>query len=403
MIATSITPQALADDLAAIVGAEHVRLDEERVWAAPATTEEIAAVLRFANESGVAVTPWGGGTKQDWIVPGKALLRVSTERLNTVREHPWQDMTCTVEAGCAWSAMEEFLATHGQFVALDPVFAERATVGGVVAANDSGSLRWKYGSLRDLVIGMTVVLADGTIARTGGKVVKNVAGYDLHKLMTGAFGTLGIITEVTFRLHSIPPHTGSFSARAEEADPLGRLLLRVIDSPLNAQRVQLRSSGEGYSLDVQLAALPEVIEEQAGSLGAMAQGLGLTVSASEPEVWGAREACFEDAGSFVAKITMLPAEIAQVATGVRGLGGRFVVQAMGVMIAVVPGEAAGGLLRLRQMIEAARGSLVVLRQPKGAALDRWGRPPDTLPLMRAIKQRFDPNRILNAGRFLGGI
>jgi glycolate oxidase FAD binding subunit len=403
MIATTMTPQALGDDLAAIVGAEHVRLDDNVVWAMPATTEEVAAVLRFADESGVVLSPWGGGTKQDWIAPGKGLLRVSTERMNAVREHAWQDMTCTVEAGCTWLAMEEFLATHGQFVALDPLFAERATVGGIIAANDSGSLRWKYGSLRDLVIGMTLVLADGTIARTGGKVVKNVAGYDLHKLMTGAFGTLGIITEVTFRLHSIPPHTGNFSARAEEANSLGKLLRRVIDSPLNAQRVQLRSSGEGYSLDVQLAALPEVIEEQAGSLGAMAEGLGLTVSASEPEAWGARQACFEEAGSFVVKITMLPAEIAQVATGVRGLGGRFVVQAMGVMIAVVPGEVAGGLSQLRQMIEAARGSLVVLRQPEGATLDRWGKPPDTLPLMRAIKDRFDPHHILNAGRFLGGI
>jgi glycolate oxidase FAD binding subunit len=100
--------------------------------------------------------------------------------------------------------MQQSLAKHGQFVALDPLSPDRATIGGIAATNDSGSLRLRYGSLRDLIIGMTIVLADGTIARSGGKVVKNVAGYDLHKLMIGAFGTLGIITEITFHLHSIP-------------------------------------------------------------------------------------------------------------------------------------------------------------------------------------------------------
>ena len=131
-------------------------------------------------------------------------------------------MTATVEAGCSWSAMQAALARHGQFVALDPLWPDRATVGGIVATNDSGPLRLRYGSLRDLIIGMTIVLADGTIARTGGKVVKNVAGYDLHKLMTGAFGTLGIITEVTFRLHSVPRHTRSFTVTSIQRRPAGQ-------------------------------------------------------------------------------------------------------------------------------------------------------------------------------------
>ena len=128
-------------------------------------------------------------------------------RLAALREHTWQDLTCTVEAGCTWSSLQSGLAQHAQQVALDPLWPERATIGGAIATNDSGSLRLRYGSLRDLVIGMTIVLADGTIAKTGGKVVKNVAGYDLHKLMIGAFGTLGVVTEVTFRLHAIPKHT----------------------------------------------------------------------------------------------------------------------------------------------------------------------------------------------------
>ena len=129
--------------------------------------------------------------------------------MNALREHAWQDMTCTVEAGCTWAAMQAELARHGQMVALDPLWPERATVGGIVATNDSGALRLKYGGLRDLIIGMTVVLADGTIAKSGGKVVKNVAGYDLHKLMTGSFGTLGVIVG-----GELPPASGR-SARAD--------------------------------------------------------------------------------------------------------------------------------------------------------------------------------------------
>ena len=153
----------------------------------------MAAVLRFAHENGLAVTPTGGGTKLEWGNPVEPAIQLSLERMHRLHEHAWQDMTCTVEAGLPWKAMQAELARHGQMVALDPLWPDRATVGGIVATNDSGALRLKYGGLRDLIIGMTIVLADGTIARTGGKVVKNVAGYDLHKLMTGSFGTLGVI------------------------------------------------------------------------------------------------------------------------------------------------------------------------------------------------------------------
>ena len=111
--------------------------------------------------------------------------------MNALRDHAWQDMTCTVEAGCPWAAMQVGTRRHGQMVALDPLWPDRATVGGIVACNDSGALRLKFGGLRDLIIGMTIVLADGTIAKSGGKVVKNVAGYDLHKLMTGSFRHAG--------------------------------------------------------------------------------------------------------------------------------------------------------------------------------------------------------------------
>src|SRR6201999_1394576 len=165
------------------------------------------------------------------------------------REHTWQDMTCSVEAGCTWASLQSALAQHGQFVALDPLWPERATVGGIVATNDSGSLRLKYGPLRDLIIGMTVVLADGTIAKTGGKVVKNVAGYDLHKLMTGAFGTLGVIAEVTFRVHALPTNVEYFSLVSLKPEPLANLLLQLIASQFSLHTLQLRIDADSFQLD----------------------------------------------------------------------------------------------------------------------------------------------------------
>ena len=183
--------------------------------------------------------------KQGWGYPVAPALVLEMHRLNVLREHTWQDMTCTVEAGCTWAAMQSGLAQHGQYVALDPLWPERATVGGIVATNDSGALRLRYGGLRDLIIGMTIVLADGTVARTGGKVVKNVAGYDLHKLMIGAFGTLGVITSVNFRLHAMPQCTQSFSVSAPAAEPLGKLMLKLLHAQLSTVAIQLAGHGDG--------------------------------------------------------------------------------------------------------------------------------------------------------------
>ena len=399
----SISLQTIADDLAVISGAEHLRSDENAITIAPANTEQIAAVLRYANRNSITVAPWGCGTKQSWGSPIRPSLILHTHRLNTVREHTWQDMTCIVQAGCIWSSMQASMANHGQFVALDPLWPDRATIGGIVATNDSGSLRLRYGSLRDLIIGMTIVLADGTIARSGGKVVKNVAGYDLHKLMTGACGTLGIITEVTFRLHSIPRHVQSFTVSSNDVEPLGQLVMRILDSHLSTQSLQVRSNPSGFALDIRLATLPEVIRDQSTALSKLARSVQLEAADADSNVWNARQVLVDQAGSFVIKATMLPSDISAVTAMVHSLGGTSVTQATGIMTANIPAAPSTQLDQLRQKLEAGRGSLTVLHHPADAPPVASTVPTDTLPIMRELKHRFDPNRILNPGRFLGGI
>jgi glycolate oxidase FAD binding subunit len=394
-----INTQDMTAPLAAMIGAEHLLSSGGTIFVAPGNTEEVAAVLRLANENGCSVVSWGGGTKQGWGYPVAPALVLEMHRLNVLLEHTWQDMTCSVEAGCTWASLQSGLAQHGQFVALDPLWPERATVGGIVATNDSGALRLKYGGLRDLVIGMTIVLSDGTIAKTGGKVVKNVAGYDLHKLMIGAFGTLGVVTSVNFRLHSKPQCTQSFSVSAPDAEPLGKLTLKLLHAQVSTVAIQLRGTAAGFELDVQLASLAEVLHTQAAALEAMAQSEGLRSRGAADDVWGARQ--LQMAHEFVCKGTMLPSELARFAERVRGLGGQSVTQGTGIMIAGLP--AGAGLMELRVEMEKAGGSLMVLKQPPESKLDCWGTPPDSLPLMRQIKSRFDPVGILNPGRFLGRI
>ncbi len=389
--------------LESLSGAECLRLEDGGWGVAPGGTAEAAATLRFAHEEGIAVCPWGGGTKQGWVEAVRPGLILRTHRMAAVREHTWQDMTCTVDGGCTWSAMQGELARHGQMVALDPLWPDRATVGGVAAANDSGALRLRYGSLRDLIIGMTIVLADGTVAKTGGKVVKNVAGYDLHKLMTGAFGTLGLITEITFRLHSIARDTRSVTASSGDVGALGRLMLSLMDSHRAVQSMQLRGDGEGFHLDVRLAALPEVLESHGAGLVADAVGMGLATAETLTEVWTARERLFGWGDWVVFKATMLPTMLAEVAATVHGLGGSSVGQSVGVLTGRVPALSWPGVETMRGRLEAAGGSLVVLERPDGMAVDRWGAVPSALSLMKEIKRQFDPKGTLNPGRYLGGI
>ena len=375
----------------------------------PNKSEEISAIACYANQHSLAIEITGAETKRSWGNPVAADILLSTTHLTGVLSHSWQDLTASVAAGTPWAAMQRVLAQHNQMVALDPLWPETATVGGIVATNDSGPMRLKYGSLRDLIIGMTIVLADGTIAKSGGKVVKNVAGYDLHKLMTGAFGTLGIITEVTFRLHPIPAHTRVWTISSATSEPIGELMMKILDSQFTPQAMQLRADPAAFALDVELASLPEVLAQQVTSLNQLA---GCPTSrrdlGSEPAVrpFAARQQLF-DGDAVVIKATMLPSGIAQLSTDVVRLGGSAITQATGIMYARFPLEAAAQALPslYAHVDTAGDGELTLLRAPH--PLPEWAVPPwgaDKAPvLMREIKRQFDPNHTLNPGRFLGGI
>src|SRR6516165_9036853 len=234
-----ITASAIEEKLRSIVGVRHFRAAtasdtilgvEPKFVAEPASEQELAALLSSANEAQIAGIPRGGGTKLAWGNPPKrADLVLSTARLNRILEHAWADLTVTVEAGCTLQFLQETLSKHGQRLAFDGLWPHRATIGGILSTNDSGALRLRFGALRDLVIGTTLALPDGTLASSGGKVVKNVAGYDLSKLVTGAFGTLGVITRAVFRLHPLPRSTKSLSFVAEDFEALQRHVLSIQD------------------------------------------------------------------------------------------------------------------------------------------------------------------------------
>src|SRR5438874_7738136 len=185
---------ALRHKFIALVGNEYVRAAtaadavvgaQPKLVIEPGTERELVNVLLLSNYAGLAVIPRGGGTKLGWgNSPASADLILSTARMTEIIEHAWADLTVSVQAGCTIQRLQETLSQHGQRLALDPLWPEKATVGGVLSTNDSGALRLRFGALRDLIIGVTIALPDGTLASSGGKVVKNVAGYDLPKLVT---------------------------------------------------------------------------------------------------------------------------------------------------------------------------------------------------------------------------
>jgi glycolate oxidase FAD binding subunit len=410
-------------ELTSIVGAENMRpaamddaVDGMQPCGviAPGSAQQVAAVLHYCSSAGLAVVPRGGGTKL-WLGnrPQKVDFILSTERLKQVIEHAAGDMTATVEAGCTIDNFQRTLKQHGQRLAADPLWPEAATVGGLLATAESGTLRIRYGAVRDLVLGAEVALPDGSVIRPGGKVVKNVAGYDLTKLMIGSLGTLGVITRAVFRLHPIPVATATYSTTLPSAAEATKLVLAILDSQMVYTGLQVRASqGDAFAVDVRFEGIPESLEDQHARL--IQVGGGKRFESAE-DVWTARQKLFAEVGSSViCKCSVLPAQIGSLCEAVfrneASAEAKARVVAQGTGIANVRWDAAGPVLTrvlhgLRAEVDRFGGTLIVHRCPVALkeGLDVWGASKDTLPLMQKIKEKFDPERILNPSRFVGAI
>jgi glycolate oxidase FAD binding subunit len=421
----------------------------------PANEVELASALHYADSAGLSVIPRGSGSKLAWgNPPTRADLVLSTARLNRVIEHAWADLTVSVEAGCTIGTLQDALAQHGQRIAIDPLWPEHTTIGGLLSTNDSGTLRIRYGGLRDLIIGATIALPDGTLASSGGKVVKNVAGYDLPKLVTGALGTLGVITRAVFRLHPLPHQVRSFTFIARDAADANRLVLAVQDSKLAHTGLQVRfNSGAKPEVDIRFDGTEEGLAAQTETLRKLAAPA--TETRSNEDVWNARQHLFgavrsnrseprspasllssealakEDARpaasppgdapsaedsqpAAIAKFSVLPGSIANTCEQLRDLAEpsnvhwSTVIQGTGLgWIRLGPAPAniiQQVLVKLRSQLEPAGGSLVLqYRSAEVPEIEVWGNPGDALPLMSSVKQQFDTRKTLNPGRFVGGI
>jgi glycolate oxidase FAD binding subunit len=384
--------------------------------ARPSSTPEVAEVLRAAAAHGLAVVPRGRGTKIAWGRPPERVdLVVDVSRMAAVLDHAAGDLIVEAQAGTPLADVQRTVAAAGQRLALDETVAG-ATVGGTLATSTSGPGRMAFGTLRDLLIGITVVRADGVVAKAGGRVVKNVAGYDLGKLLTGSFGTLAVITEALFRLHPLPAARSIVAAPFDRPEEAQRLVQQVVQAQVvpSAVEVEWPAAGPGT-----VSVLLEGIEAGvAGRTAATRQllGQGATATGELPASWArypwdggpgrptALKATFAlSALAGVLAAARAAAADAGLALHLRGSGGA------GVLYGSLPADADPAAVRtvverLRAACTRAGGALVVLdaAPPVKEAVDTWG-PVPALDLMWRVKDRFDPERRLAPGRFVGGI
>ena len=388
----------------------------------PSTADELADALQAANNAGKAVTPVGGGTQLGLGMPPERVdLALHTTKLKRVVEYEPADLTVTVEAGISLADLQTLLAEQGQFLALDPPVDAAATIGGVLATNASGPLRFAYGTARDLVIGTRVANTDGTLTRSGGRVVKNVAGYDLNKLYIGALGTLGITVEVSFKLAPIPPASATVVGAFASLNDIRGLAASVVHSPLAPHAIELLAPGAATTaglgsqpaLVLRVGGYEAAVQRQARDLSALIGQHGGTVVETAPSVWadlaamqGSRRPLLVKASvpiaQSVAVVDVLQRELASLEPAVWAHAGN------GVAYAACDAPADATLLRtLRQRVaglgENASLVIVACPTPLKSEIDVWGEPTASIALMRAIKTKLDPKRTLNPGRYLGGI
>jgi len=406
---------------------------------APNTAAQVAAVLRYASEHHLAVIPRGHGTKISMgNVPRRYDVALSLRELNRVIHYEPADLTITVEAGMPLGEFQNLVGQNGLWLPLDPRGGAESSVGGIIAANAAGPLRQGFGGPRDMVLGLKIATTQGKVAKTGGRVVKNVAGYDLGKLLTGSFGTLGVIVEASLKLFPKPPERATFVMRAGTLGIARDLRRSILRSPIDPMRLALVDSTAAAMLAdsahaeerpeaelwIEVGGSHRVIERCLHELKPLASAVGASLERRE----GA-EIAWENVSNLVhwlkpkyPDITILKAALPLVATeeflshaqqesesertplasfAQVGLG----IVHLGVLQEAMSAGLVGMVTRLRQAAKDLGGALVVEHCPvalKGQ-VDVWGAGGDDLEVMRRMKSVWDPNEVLAPGRFLGGI
>jgi glycolate oxidase FAD binding subunit len=420
------TEKGLAEVLRRIVGHDnvHAATEEDAVEGVepdfvvePGSVEEISDVMKLAASEGLAVAPRGSGTKTHIGDPPRRLdLIVSSARINEVLEHTPGDQIVRVEAGVKLEDLQEYISSSDQMLAIDPP-EMGATIGGIVAANSSGPRRYRYGTIRDLIIGITVVLHDGTVAKAGGKVVKNVAGYDLSKLFTGSLGTLGIIATANFRLHPRPVAARTVGVEAAGPQQAQAAAQTIVHSQVEPTAIELYYGGDEKLLTVLLESIPGGIDAKAETASFLLKQFGevRTISDEEANQLGPQTTP-QVADEVVLKIGAPPADLAAVLESVlgaaerKGLGHPRITGHAGTGVTLVgfsgenEADAAGFVEEMRGIWVRRGGSVTLQRAPLTLKqrVSTWDNGGDYLGLIRRVKEKFDPRGGMNPGRFLGG-
>jgi glycolate oxidase FAD binding subunit len=418
------------EELQGIVGEEHVRESSAEdavdgvspsIVVEPGTIEETSEVMKLASREELAVSPRGGGTKIGLGNPPRQVdLILSTARMDGIIEHVPGDQIVRVQAGLKLQDLQASLAESDQMLGVDPP-EEGATIGGIVAANSSGPRRLRYGTVRDLIIGIKVVLADGTVAKAGSKVVKNVAGYDLSKLFTGSLGTLGVIAEANFRLHPIRETARTVFLEVDDHEKIADVTQELTHSSFSQfvlDALEIRWEGDRGVIAALFEGIEPAVEAQSSVATEVLRSHGETSVLGEEdgeEFWESFARRPWDAGDVGLKIGAPPSDLTAVLASILGAAERAGVEARlsghagtGVTFAGLSGGE-DGLVEVVEEVREIRvrrnGSVVVQEAPLTVKerLDAWGAGGDYLGLTRRVKEKFDPGYTMNPGRFLGGI
>ena len=386
-----------------------------RLVTTPASAEQVGAVLKACSEAGATVIPWGAGTAMALGNPPRQIdVVIKLAKLDRVIEHDAPNLTVTAQCGMTLNVLQSRLAAQKQFAPIDAPFPARATLGGIVAANLNGPRRGFYGSVRDLVIGMKVVLAGGESIKAGGKVVKNVAGYDMCKLFVGSLGTLGIITEVTFRVAPAAECAATFIGRGTPAQAQ-RFIAELSLSQLLPAAVFLLS--EKTEKDWRVAAwcegFTETVERHLREFQSMTGRFGMAQEVARDErhieLWERLSDFPLQPDRVVYRVTLPRAAIFDFLERIKDWNSTEIISdtSMGTIWLEFPASktALPRFSEVESMARERRGHAIVFSAPGAlkAPINIWGPAPPTLSLMREIKRQFDPNELLNPGRFLGGI